>query len=172
MPRSGRARAILTDATATLIVPIELIPVCSPKLLHDRPLKDELNLSRHRLLHSLARRDDWNAWLNSSGFKSVDVQRGLKFENSALSYEAALRGIGVAIGIRVLVDPYLRDGTLVCPFPDVCRLNEGYYLVRPKNRPTTPALRAFREWLLREARLASRCIPADAGPRILNQPGW
>jgi LysR family glycine cleavage system transcriptional activator len=124
-------------------------------LLRDGAFRGAADLSRQTLLHSLARRDDWHAWLNSVGFRSVDSQRGLKFENSALSYEAALQGIGVAIGMRVLVEPYLREGTLVCPFPDICTLNEGYYLIRPKNRPTTPALRSFQEWLLREAKLAA-----------------
>jgi LysR family glycine cleavage system transcriptional activator len=141
-------------------------------LLRGRKLKNGHDLSNQKLLHSLARRDDWNSWLNAVGFKSVDSQRGLKFENSALSYEAALQGLGVAMGIRMLVEPYLRDGTLVSPFPDVCRLNEGYYLIRPKNRPATPALRAFREWLLSEAKQsssASSLIP-DTAASILASP--
>ena len=91
----------------------------------------------------------------AAGFTGVDPQRGLKFESSALSYEAALQGIGVAIGVRVLVEAYLRAGTLVCPFTHTCRLDEGYYLVSPKNRPTTSALKAFRDWVRREASTAA-----------------
>ena len=151
--RSGKGQ--FEGCDSDLIVPIELIPVCSPKLLKDGKLKTPEDLSRYTLLHSLARRNDWHAWLSSAGVKSVDSERGLKFENSALSYEAALQGIGIAMGMRVLVESDLQQKTLVCPFSDFCRLDEGYYLVRPKNRPATPALRAFQEWLLQEAKAAS-----------------
>jgi LysR family transcriptional regulator, glycine cleavage system transcriptional activator len=151
--RSGRGA--FDGCDSELIVPIELVPVCSPRLIEGGKLKDVEGLARSTLLHSLARRDDWAAWLRSAGATEVDPQRGLKFENSALSYEAALQGIGVAIGIRVLVEPYLRAGTLVQPFQQLCRLDEGYYFVRPKNRPNTPALTAFRDWVLREAAVSS-----------------
>jgi LysR family glycine cleavage system transcriptional activator len=149
--RSGRGE--FDGCDSELVVPIELTPVCSPRL--DTKLEGAAGLSKLTLLHSLARRDDWSSWLRSAGFTSVDPQRGLKFENSALSYEAALQGIGIAIGIRVLIEPYLRAGTLVCPFPHICRLNEGYYLVSPKNKPTTSALRAFQDWVRRETSTAA-----------------
>jgi LysR family transcriptional regulator, glycine cleavage system transcriptional activator len=151
--RSGKGE--FDGCDSNLIVPIELVPVCSPKLLQDGKIKTPDDLSRQTLLHSLARRNDWRSWLTAAGVRSVDSERGLKFENSALSYEAALQGIGIAIGMRVLVEPYLRQGALVCPFPNICPLDEGYYLVRPKNRPVTPALRAFQDWLRQETKLAS-----------------
>jgi len=140
---------------SVLVFPIELAPVCSPRLLENTKVEGAAGLSKLTLLHSLARRDDWGYWLQSAGFTGVDPQRGLKFESSALSYEAALQGIGVAIGVRVLVEAYLRAGTLVCPFTHTCRLDEGYYLVSPKNRPTTSALKAFRDWVRREASTAT-----------------
>ena len=99
-----RAKAAIAD----FIAPIELIPVCSPSLIEpigDRD--DSKSLSRHTLLHSFARPRDWATWLASRGLVNVDPDRGLKFENSVLAYEAALQGMGVAIGVRILVEQYL-----------------------------------------------------------------
>jgi LysR family glycine cleavage system transcriptional activator len=137
------------------IAPIELIPVCSPLLIaasSDRSGPE--SLSRHTLLHSFARPRDWASWLASSGFADVDPDRGLRFENSVLAYEAALQGMGVAIGVRILVEQYLRVGSLIAPFGPAVPLNSGYYLLTPRGRPTSRMLRNFRDWLLEEGNRA------------------
>ena len=85
------------------------------------------------------------------GSKSVDPNHGMKFENSILAYEAALQGIGIAIGVRVLVEQYLRSGSMVAPFGPPLALDDGYYLLIPRGRKRPPALRHFRDWLVEEA---------------------
>jgi LysR family transcriptional regulator, glycine cleavage system transcriptional activator len=134
------------------LAPVELLPVCSPSLAEDW---DEANraeiLSRHMLLHSLARPNDWSLWLSSAGLAHVEPSRGMKFENSILAYEAALQGIGVAMGMRVLVEQYLRSGSLIAPFGPALALDDGYYLLIPRSRQRSPILRHFRDWLLEEA---------------------
>jgi LysR family glycine cleavage system transcriptional activator len=161
--RSGNGR--FEDCDSDLIAPIELQPVCSPRLLAMGGLKRPEDLAGQTLLHSLARRNDWSDWIRSAGVKSVDAERGIKFENSALSYEAALQGIGVAMGVRVLVESYLRSGELVAPFDHVYTHNDGYYLIRPRNRPETPALRTFKTWLLEMARKAEAHWDASGSVR-------
>jgi len=151
--RSGNGT--FEDCYSALIVPIELQPVCSPRLLKAGTLKGPEDLAKQTLLHSLARRNDWSDWLRSTGVKSVDADHGIKFENSAMSYEAAVQGIGVAMGMRVLVETYLRSGELVAPFDHVLTLNDGYYLIWPRNRQETPALRTFRAWLSEYSRSAN-----------------
>ena len=143
------------------IAPIELIPVCSPSLIE--PIgdgDDSKSLSRHTLLHSFARPRDWATWLASRGFVNVDPDRGLKFENSVLAYEAALQGMGVAIGVRILVEQYLHVGSLIAPFGPALPLNSGYYLLTPRGRPTSPMLRNFRNWLIEEGNQA-RIVTAE-----------
>lgn len=108
------------------------------------------DLRRHTLLHSLARPDDWASWLASVGEKKIDGYDGLKFESSALAFEAAVQGMGVAIGSRVLITEALAEGTLIAPFALTCRLSSNYYLVRPAGRTASRALRIFRQYLLDE----------------------
>ena len=75
----------------------------------------------------------------------------MKFENSILAYEAALQGIGVAMGVHVLVEQYLRSGSMIAPFGPPLPLDDGYYLLIPRGRKRSPALGHFRDWLLEEA---------------------
>ena len=137
---------------ADFLTPITLLPVVGPGLLEGRsgPLPIEA-LSGMTLLHSLARPNDWTTWLRAAGAEAAgDSRKGLKFESSALAYEAALQGSGVAMGIEVLVQGYLASGALVSPFGQPVRLPGGYYLVRPRHRPVSAAMRHFRGWILGE----------------------
>ncbi|HYG43541.1 MAG TPA: LysR substrate-binding domain-containing protein [Bordetella sp.] len=145
--RSGTGR--WPDFESDFLAPIELLPVVSPRLLKSAGgLRRASDLRRVTLLHSLARPDDWAAWLYAAGHDDAVGLRVLKFENSAMAYEAAIQGVGCAIGIRALVGRYLASGALVAPFTLTHTLPGGYYLVRPKGRPESPALRIFRAWLL------------------------
>jgi LysR family transcriptional regulator, glycine cleavage system transcriptional activator len=141
---------------AEFLAPLELIPVCAKQIVKAWKIKGSPdNLAGHTLLHSFARPHDWEMWLASAGVKKIDATRGLRFENSVLAYEAALQGIGIAMGVRVLVSEYLRLGSLVAPFKHVLPLDIGYYLLIPKNRRISPAMRVFRNWLLEEIGLQS-----------------
>jgi len=141
------------NCDAELLAPVELLPVCAKKLTMSWNIGDSpANLTKHTLLHSFARPDDWAMWLSAAAVKNVDPTRGLKFENSVLAYEAALQGIGVAMGVRVLVAEDLRTGSLVAPFEYILPLNLGYYLLIPRSRRMTPAMKIFRNWLLEEIR--------------------
>ena len=135
------------------LAPLELIPVCSPAFLrHATENGRPFDIRKRTLLHSLSRPKDWANWGTAMSLEDFDATRGLKFENSALSYEAALQGIGVAIGVRVLVEQNLRDGVLVAPVPFSHRVPGGYYLVHPDHIVPSPALRAFKLWLIGLAR--------------------
>ena len=134
------------------LAPVELLPICSPSLAEDwDEAKQGRDLIPDMLLHSLARPNDWSLWLSSAGLAHVEPSRGMKFENSILAYEAALQGIGVAMGMRVLVEQYLRSGSLIAPFGPALALDDGYYLLIPRSRQRLPILRHFRDWLLEEA---------------------
>lgn len=144
--RTGTGR--FEGCEAEFLAPVELMPVCTEALTRGwaDPSAPE-NLARHTLLHSMARPNDWALWLASAGVAGIDATRGLKFENSVLAYEAAIQGIGVAMGVRVLVAQYVRLGSLVAPFGHVLPLDLGYYLLLPQGRRSSRTVKAFRDWL-------------------------
>ncbi|MFD2816749.1 LysR substrate-binding domain-containing protein [Paracoccus aerius] len=128
------------------LVDIDLIPVCSPGLIASAKLDRLDDLSKVRLLHSMARPNDWAAWIAASGAK-VDPGPGLRFENSALAYEAASLDIGVAIGVKVFVQRQLQVGSMVAPFDTTCRTGEGYFLTWPTNTKVSVPLMKFLTWM-------------------------
>lgn len=146
------------DVQADFLARIELIPVMSPALLERQP-HHQANLAQLKLLHSMARPTSWSDWLHGAGLGHVDGSRGHKFENSAMAFEAAVQGAGVALGVKVLVEHYLASGALVAPFEHVHVLAGGYYLVSPTSRPTSRALRVFRNWLLESLSVTAKPMP-------------
>ncbi|MBH1964900.1 MAG: LysR family transcriptional regulator [Comamonadaceae bacterium] len=143
---------------ADFLTPIELIPVMSPALLERQPNR-QLDLSQVKLLHSLSRPTSWNDWLHGAGMVGIDGNKGHKFESSAMAFEAAIQGTGVALGVKVLVEHFLASGALIAPFDHVHVIPGGYYLVSPTSRPTSRALRAFRSWLLDSLSSTGRAQP-------------
>lgn len=135
-----------------------IIPVCSPALLDKpgAPLRSLDDLRHHRLLHSRYRRDDWPYWLHAVGRPELAEQRdSMVFSSSILTYQAAVDGLGIAIGQISLLDQELESGALICPFQNAARRDHAYYLLLPQ-RDTMPAkVAVFRDWLLAQTRQAS-----------------
>ncbi len=132
-----------------------ITPVCSPALL-DRsgaPLKTLDDLKHHRLLHSHYRKSDWPYWLGAVQRPDLALHRdSMVFASSILTYQAAVDGLGVAIGQIRLLDHELETGALVCPFKTIARRDASYYLLSPRRNPVPKKVSIFRDWLLAETR--------------------
>jgi len=142
----------LPDARCRRLFGEELLPVCSPTLL-DRgpPLRDPHDLAHHVLVCSLHRPRDWPQWLAAARVTEVDGNNGIKVENSALAYQAAIDGLGVVIAQRTFVADDLRTGRLVAPFTLRVPGDGSYWLGYPTDRPMQEGVAAFETWILREA---------------------
>lgn len=129
-----------------------LLPVCSRHLLESGPPLDSPNdLVSHVLVCSLHRPRDWPTWLAAAGVSNVDGNNGIKVENSALAYQAAIDGVGVVIAQRSFIDEDLRSGRLIAPFALQVPTDGAYYLGYPAERPKSECVAAFETWILREA---------------------
>lgn len=134
------------DLHAEKLVDIELIPICSPMLMESAKLKSPQDLSHVRLLHSMARPNDWASWLSAAG-ANIDADAGIRLDNSALAYEAASMNIGVAIAVKVFVERQIQNGSFIAPFETTLKTGEGYYLTWPRNmKPSEPLLK-FLSWM-------------------------
>jgi len=128
----------------------ELFPVCSPALLTGkRPLKSPQDLAHHTLLHSSGGYDDdWRLWLTAAGLPTdISKQPGLTFDLILVTVQAAIDGIGVAMGRTSYVEADIAKGRLVVPFEITLPADAGFYLVSPEARADAPKLAAFRQWL-------------------------
>lgn len=128
-----------------------LFPVCSPALLTgNRPLRCPEDLADHVLLHtSGGTSDDWRLWLTAAGMPAqLSKHPGLTFDLSFMTVQAAIDGIGVAIGRTSYVEADIAKGRLVVPFKITLPADAGFYLVSPEARADSPKLSAFRQWLI------------------------
>jgi LysR family glycine cleavage system transcriptional activator len=130
----------------------EITPVCSPSLLKTGgPLARPEDLAHYRLLWSHYRKSDWYDWLSVAANPDIlDKSESMEFPSSILTYQAAIDGLGVAIGQIRLLEHELESGALVCPFDQIVRRRFAYYLLLPERTPIAKKVSTFREWLINE----------------------
>jgi LysR family glycine cleavage system transcriptional activator len=128
----------------------DIFPVCSPALLNgDKPLRRPEDLAHHTLLHATISRDDWRLWLTAAGQPTTLVERrGLSFDQSFMALQAAIDGLGVALGRTRFVEADIAAGRLVVPFELVLPAEAGFYIVAPEETADTPKIKLFRDWLI------------------------
>lgn len=143
------------DAEATLLLEDVIEPVCSPGFLAGvapgaHPLQA---LEGKRLLVSKYRKSDWPAWLAQAGDASVfDRAEKMTFSSSILTWQAAMDGLGVAIGQRHMQEADIQAGRLVRPFGQPLKTGKGHYLVTPSVQRYSRKITAFKDWLVQESR--------------------
>lgn len=120
-----------------------LSPLCPPDLAER--LREPADLRRVSLLRSY-RPQDWLAWFEQAGVEPGNLH-GPMFDSSLIMIQAAIRGEGVALAPPDLFWWEIERGQLVQPFAIEADLG-GYWLTRLKSRTPTPAMQAFRDWLL------------------------
>lgn len=130
------------------LVPIEMLPVCSPATA------EGLDWRRVTLLHSRQRPEDWARWLSAAEIEGRDPHAGLFFESIALATDAAAEGLGVALAIRALAGADLAARRIVAPHSFVRSTTRAFTLLHDERRGLDPAIRALGDWLLEECAAA------------------
>jgi len=126
---------------------VEFQPMCSPALLSMLGgLTEPGDALRFPLLH-LRSTNDWIQWLAASGIALPERTAGITFSDMMLVQCAAIVGQGIMMGDEVTCAAALASGQLVSPFAVRIRLPGGYYLVRDRRKPVSPAILAFTHWL-------------------------
>jgi LysR family glycine cleavage system transcriptional activator len=136
------ARPVLTERR---------LPVCSPVLTRQHPLSTVADLERHTLIHVSTMPRLWHDWLTEAGHAGLQPRATLTLDHFYLSIQAAIDGLGVAMGPTALVSDDLAAQRLVTPFPDVSLPARTYFAYLPQRNPVNPASTVFCEWLTKSA---------------------
>ena len=133
----------------------ELLPVCSPALLaaRGRP-RTPAELGGWPLLYDLGWDADWSYWFARQGESTPDLSRASGFRLYSMLVQAAVHGIGAAMGRSMLIARELESRTLVPLFDRQAEAPERCCLITTAASRQRPEVRAFREWVLDEARAA------------------
>ncbi|MGI9291701.1 MAG: LysR substrate-binding domain-containing protein, partial [Gammaproteobacteria bacterium] len=110
------------------------------------PLLNPSDLKHHILLHDDGH-GDWRKWLVAANVSDVDPGKGPVYTDSAMAVQSAIEGDGVALARSQLVKDDISRGQLLKPFDISQPSNFSYYVVYPEERPPTPAMLDFIQWL-------------------------
>jgi DNA-binding transcriptional LysR family regulator len=92
---------------------------------------------------------NWATWLKTQGLNSPQSSRQTIVNTYPLAIQAAVDGLGVALGWQHLVDRYLNSGSLVCPLGEKSlKTSDGYYLLVSEKAKNSEARDIVRNWLL------------------------
>jgi DNA-binding transcriptional LysR family regulator len=133
------------DVQADHLFDDALVPVCSPQLA--TKLDSVASLAQQNLLHSMMRHDAWERWFAQTEMPGLRPTRNTRLANAAVTYQAAINGLGVALAQIAYVEDDLASGRLVMPFESVMRTGEGYWLAFARRKAKHPSIELFRAWI-------------------------
>jgi DNA-binding transcriptional LysR family regulator len=136
----------------TMLAAETLIPVCSPDLKRQTSAGSESDLlARAPLIHVTSVSIDWSHWFAASGVPAPSsIEGGLRVDNMQMALDAAVRGLGVALGRSPLVDDEIESGRLIPLAAQPIQSGGAYWLVTAQTDFQKPEVKLFRQWLLAE----------------------
>jgi LysR family glycine cleavage system transcriptional activator len=145
---TGDWRGVVSDR----VLNIDFFPVCAPQFMQGQhPLSKVENLVHYKLLHDTDN-SAWSDWLLLAGVETVDPQRGTVVDDTNVLIQAAIDGLGIALGSSHFVADHLASGRLVRPFDITLHNDYAYYVVCPKTHLKRPVVAVFKSWLMDQAR--------------------
>ena len=146
---------------ATFLFGESVFPICSPEFLERHPAAGALEK-----MHGLPLIDvssdhtewmNWRTWLSEQEIQVERPDGAATFNTYPLAVQAAVDGLGIALGWGHLVDHLLETGALVRPLKShLVRTTSGYYLLRPEKRRSFPERSVVEDWLLKESAARKR----------------
>ena len=133
----------------------ERLPVCSPILLQRQPLHEPDDLRQHTLLHTSSLPRLWPDWLASAKIPALRPSASVVFDHFYLTLQAAIDGLGIAMGPTALIANDLAAGRLVMPFANPRLPSRSYCAYVPASKSADDAVVLFCAWLEREGSSAS-----------------
>jgi LysR family glycine cleavage system transcriptional activator len=141
-----------TDASSYELFPEEIVVVASPSLIPAGATLDPITFAKFPLLQNAARPSLWLQWIRASKVDYRGTIQGPRFAQTAMLLNAAVSGMGLAVAPTVLVERELTNGALHTPFGPPVETGDSYYVVFPDRKAHFPAVKAFRDWIMRETR--------------------
>ena len=125
-------------------------PVCSPQMAETLRGRDLAGIDDLVLIQSSPLPEAWAMWGRVAGIALATPKRELWLDSYLAILRAAEQGLGLALGMVPMVDPMLKQGRLVMPWPELkLQIPQAYYLLHREQDSDRPEIAAFRDWLLR-----------------------
>ncbi len=124
------------------------IPVASPLLLKQKPIRRPADLARHTLLHADTRPSAWARWLSAAGVEDIEARAARQnFDHFYLALQAATDGLGVALGPLPIIAEDIKSGRLVAALEGPFLPSRPYCWLVSEARLSDPLIASFCAWL-------------------------
>jgi LysR family glycine cleavage system transcriptional activator len=150
---SGAWRGLITQRLFSLEAVVVAAPALASKIAPDLE-----SLLRQPLLDLVEPPNLWHEWLARAGHKGPVPAPRLVFEGVHVLYEAAARGLGIALGVQPLVDPFLADGRLAVALDRPLPLPGSYFLAATPEMRHQRSVQTLWTWLIAEAKRSARPV--------------
>lgn len=136
-----KCQKVVEDSSTALLAPALAQLYQSPR-----------QLRQGVLLHLKSRPEAWRSWFDICGMELEEVPAGPYYEHFFLSLQAAINGLGIAVGPLCFVDDDLSNRRLVAPFSSYVLNGPGFHALYPVAAMRNRYHRAFLEALLDEGK--------------------
>lgn len=127
------------------------MPVCSPTLLGHRDSLTPQAIAELPLLQQTTRPYAWRQWFNSQNLNIARDLTGPRYELFSMLAQAAMHDMGIALIPPFLIQRELAEKRLVVANRNALSSIKAYYLMIPERKVESASLRAFRDWLVKQA---------------------
>ncbi|MGN6750417.1 MAG: LysR substrate-binding domain-containing protein [Xanthobacteraceae bacterium] len=143
------SRGPLPKMSCELLGRIRFVPVGAPDYVRSLLRNGSVDWSRATLIHNPIARKDWDTWAHHSR-TDIASARKLTVSMGEWAFEAAVGGLGLAIGRLPLVDDDIATGRLAVAADKIVSDVTGYWLISPPGTETRRQIIAFSSWLREE----------------------
>jgi LysR family glycine cleavage system transcriptional activator len=134
-----------TGVTAHRLIAIQAVPVCAPALLPETLSASTIGALPR--LESTPVPDGWSMWASAAGIELPKAEHSLHLDSYQSLIQAAEGGLGIALGMRPLIDPILDRGRLVPAWPEAVRVPFSYFLLHRPGDESRPEIAQFLDWV-------------------------
>lgn len=130
-----------------------ITPICTPTLAEMlKSIGWNEFIARNQVIVNAIHPDEWAIWCRKFELDPPSASRCVTLPSFDIVANAAVAGLGIAMGRTPLTEAFESYGTLVRPFPERTLSNANYFLVWPSRGPLKGTHRTIHDWLLSEMR--------------------
>jgi LysR family transcriptional regulator, glycine cleavage system transcriptional activator len=140
------SRMPLEGLAAERLFALEAFVVAAPSLA-GTPLANLAEIAAHPLLDMTDPGEIWPDWLRAAGYAGTQPRKKFLFDSIEVMYQAAAAGVGLALGMRPIVDPFLAAGRLRIALTPGHAMAGAYYVAATKRTLRHAAARKLWRWI-------------------------
>jgi LysR family glycine cleavage system transcriptional activator len=147
-----------------------MLALASPSFIEQQKLREPKDILRVPILSDNCKdwndkRATWEGWFAAVGLPEADARRGIHFgSNVDQALDAAVAGLGVVLGHRVMASMDIAQGRLESPFGPELGTRLKYQVVCRKRSRIPENVIKVRDWLIDELKKSTTFGGQEYGP--------